>query len=361
MENWDLINKMKRYNRVRIFLLFLALTIPYTLLPIPCLAAFSAKSAGTSGAAFLKLGAGARSTGLGEAVTGVADDVNAIYYNTAGLSTLKKNEFIGMRADLFKDLQYNFFAFAYPTKKVGTFAIGLTSLNVGEIEQRGYQDSDKPDSTFSSNDTAYTLAYGMKLSVMGLPNKEEDGGLHLGVGMKAIRQTLAGESANSVGFDLGSLYEFNSLPLSLGVSVQNMGTKVKFKNESDPLPLTIKVGASYRIGREWRISGNPSGAVGIDEEAPIKNGLLMAMDLNFPRDNDASVSGGIEFTRSWLEELGTSVRAGYETGRSRQISGTGSGVSAGAGFTFKFLTFDFAWMPFGDLGNTYRYSVRLRF
>src|SRR3990167_1240689 len=78
-------------------------------------AAFTSKSAGTSGAAFLKIGAGARPTGMGGAYSAIADDVNAVYWNPGGLSTIKgKNEFVAMRAELFQSIQYNFFAFAHP-------------------------------------------------------------------------------------------------------------------------------------------------------------------------------------------------------------------------------------------------------
>ncbi|MBI5200477.1 MAG: hypothetical protein HY925_02725, partial [Elusimicrobia bacterium] len=41
---------------------------------------------GTSAASFLNLGFGARVTGLGEAVMGIADDVSTVYYNPAGLA-----------------------------------------------------------------------------------------------------------------------------------------------------------------------------------------------------------------------------------------------------------------------------------
>ena len=55
------------------------------------------------------------------------------------------------------------------------------------------------------------------------------------------------------------------------------------------------------------------------------------------------------------------LSGGYRTDRSRQIEGATSGVSAGIGLTYRFFTFDFSWIPFGNLGNNFRYSVRLRF
>ena len=315
-------------------------------------AAFTSKSAGTSGAAFLKIGAGARPTGMGGAFTGVADDVNAIYWNAAGLSAIKgKNEFVAMRAELFQGLQYNFFAFAHPMREYGTIAVGMINLNITGIESRT-TDSDAPDSTFASNDSAYSLAYAKKLTFGSLPSEDEEGGLHVGLIGKAIRQTLAGEAANTFAADFGTLYQFSG-EASLGLAVQNVGAQQKFKNEADPLPLTVNLGTSYRLGRDWLISGVRTG--------DRKNGLLLALDGHAPRDEYPSARIGMEFTHGWSESTAVSVRAGYETGRVQQIAGTETGVSAGAGLCWRFFTFDFAWVPYGNLGNTFRYSVKLRF
>ncbi len=316
------------------------------------IAAFSSKSAGTSGAAFLKIGAGARASAMGEAYTSIADDASAIYWNPSGLASLKRNEFVAMRAQLFQDLEYNFFAFAHPTKSMGTFAVGLNNLNVTDIEQRT-GDSDAADSKFSSNDTAYSLGHSMKISIFDLPGRDEDGGLQIGETLKIVRQTLSGYAANSVAGDLGVIYRCVERPASLGFVVQNLGSSAKFKNESDPLPLTIRLGSSYRIGQAWRMSGI-QGSV-------EKTGLLIALDGNFPRDNDASARLGSEYTYGWTENLASSVRGGYQTNRARQVEGSASGVSAGAGLTYKSFSFDFSWTPFGDLGNAFRYSAKLKF
>ena len=46
-----------------------------------------------TGAAFLKLGMGARPVGLGGAFTAISNDVNAIAYNPAGIAQLESNEY----------------------------------------------------------------------------------------------------------------------------------------------------------------------------------------------------------------------------------------------------------------------------
>src|SRR5207302_10246043 len=61
--------------------------------------AFGKNQVGTSGAAFLKIGPGARPAAMGEAFTGVADDIHAIYWNPAGLATLRSPELTGMHME----------------------------------------------------------------------------------------------------------------------------------------------------------------------------------------------------------------------------------------------------------------------
>ena len=130
---------------------------------------------------------------------------------------------------------------------------------------------------------------------------------------------------------------------------------MKFKQAKNlPLP---RIRTSYLLGREWNISGRDK--LGESED---RSGLLMAMDLNVPRDNDPTMRIGTDFTRGWSEGLSTSIRgSGYQVGKSGQGQFGSFGFSAGFGITYKVFSFDFAWTPAKDLGTTYRYSVRMRF
>ena len=49
----------------------------------------AAESIGTSGADFLEIGVGSRALSMGEAFTAETNDINSIYFNPAGIATLK--------------------------------------------------------------------------------------------------------------------------------------------------------------------------------------------------------------------------------------------------------------------------------
>src|SRR4029453_7116453 len=54
---------------------------------------------GTSSGGFLKIGVGARATGLGESFVAVANDPSAIYWNPAGLASMQRSEVLLSHVD----------------------------------------------------------------------------------------------------------------------------------------------------------------------------------------------------------------------------------------------------------------------
>jgi len=58
-----------------------------------------AETDGTKGAAFLKLGQGARAIGMGESFVAVGDDVNALFWNPAGIARIKERQLTFMYSD----------------------------------------------------------------------------------------------------------------------------------------------------------------------------------------------------------------------------------------------------------------------
>lgn len=296
--------------------------------------AFGSDQVGTSGAEFLKIGPGARPEGMGEAFTGLSDDIHAIYYNPAGLATLKNPELTGMHMQWFQSIQYEFAAFAYPTQNYGTWGFAVTDLHTDNIDART-GDTDQANGQFSALESAYYLSYANHVTDR----------LSLGGNVKFIRQSIDSVNANAYAADGGALYETGWHGVRLGGAVQNVGTQVKFVNESDPLPFLIRGGASVPLR---------------ETNAPdcFRN-LLLSSDIIVPRDHQAGVALGGEYTGHLFDGLSYSLRSGYQS-LNTDVTGL-SGVSMGGGLTFGRVSFDFAWVPFGDLGNTYRYALHIKF
>src|SRR6185369_11305618 len=75
-------------------------------LALPTLSQAGVEKVGTTSAAFLKLGSGARPADLGEAYVGVADDASGIAYNPAGMAQSLVGELQATHTEWFRGLRY---------------------------------------------------------------------------------------------------------------------------------------------------------------------------------------------------------------------------------------------------------------
>jgi len=290
--------------------------------------------AGTSGAQFLEIEPGARPAGMGYAFAAVADDPNAVYYNPAGLGNLKDIEATGMEDQYFQGVNYDFAALAVPLARFskntdanyGVAAASIYNLSVGGIQQRGLVETASPQGTFSSQDYAYAMSYAYALG---------DSGLSLGGTAKIVQSDLDGYNASGEAFDAGALYRKDKLSLAAGV--RDLGPGYGFAGQQDSLPRTWFLGAAYLILPGW----------------------TAAVEGDFPRDADPSYSFGTEYSYFFTKKISGALRGGYA---SQNTDGGGyAGATVGGGLGYDDVRFDFAFVPFGDLGNEYQYSLTMKF
>ena len=288
--------------------------------------------AGTSGAQFLKIGAGSRAAGMAEAYTAVADDVYSGYYNPAGLTRMTAPEFAGQHVSYFQDTSYEFLSFAFPVDRQErysrqAFGFSIYNLSVSDIERRT-RDTDAAAGLFDASSLAYALSYAYRL-------REN---LGFGGNFKYVREKIDTVSAGAVAFDLGAQYHpISDRPFDVGLSVRNMGGKLNYGQGSDPLPMGVVLGLAYSFFP----------------------GFKTGVDFTKYRDTTMLFAVGSEYSREIMNQLAGSLRFGYST-HNKDVDGL-NGICAGAGIKYARMNFDFAWVPFGDLGNTFRYTLAVRF
>ncbi|MBL0058815.1 MAG: PorV/PorQ family protein [Elusimicrobia bacterium] len=223
---------------------------------------FAGGKAGTNGAPFLQIAAGARAAALGGAYTALADDASSLMWNPAGLARVQRGELAATHTQWLQNADHDFLAGAIPTRW-GTLAVGAVTLSVPDIPKR-LTDTDAADGTFDSRDAAYSLGYGRTV------------GTHWALGLSAqyIRRTLDGSSAAAPAASLGAQWKTPFSFLTLGASLRNIGGDITFNEEGDPLPMTASVGAAARF---------------------LKDRLALALDARSVRDQDASFGLGCEY------------------------------------------------------------------
>lgn len=298
-------------------------------------------TAGTSGAQFLKLGAGARAASMGDAFTAIADDAFAAYYNPAGLSRMARPQFGGAHSAMFEGVTYQSLSFVVPfgrgegRERVETqgnkHALGLSIyyLGVGDIERRS-GDTTNAVGTFSAGDSAYALSYSYAANDR----------LSLGFNGKYIHQTIDAYSASAMAADAGVLYRVNpegERPVTVGGTVRHIGSGIGYAGQNDPLPTTVVVGAA----------------------AAVTKGFTVDLDLGKTRDSNVYAALGGEGRRVLTEGITGALRAGFNSGK--RDNGGLTGLSAGGGLSFPKAAVDVAWIPFGSLGDTFRFSLLVKF
>lgn len=281
---------------------------------------------GTSAFQFLQLGVGARPAAMGETFAGVAGDVNAVYWNPAGLAGLERGELSMTHALWLEGITYSNIAFGRQALG-GTVGLAFNILRTGDIG--------KADNTGLRLDENYSMS-----DKMGIVSYARGwGNLALGANFKYIYSGLEDEGAHSYAADLGALYSGLrpwGRKLNLGLSVQNMGTKARYVSEEAPLPLTVRAGGALELVK----------------------GLLVASDLDYVEKN-INVHAGAEYTRA-LGAFVVAVRAGYKDDTVKEL-GALSGLTAGLGVSWGDYQLDYAWNSFTDLGITHRIALGIKF
>ena len=195
------------------------------------------KGVGKYGASFLQISPSARQVAMGDAFTGLADDVNLLRYNIGGLGYVNK-PILGINFhNWFQDTEQGAISFAFPTI-YGIFGLDFVYFNEGSIVEFD-SEFKRSGLEINSNDLALTLGYGSYVKLF-------ERNISFGGGLKIIRQNLASQTATAVGLDLGVL--LRTRYISYGLTIQNLElTKLEFIDKKDNLPETYRGGIGFHF------------------------------------------------------------------------------------------------------------------
>ena len=321
--------RAKKTNRTLIWKgFFIAYLISYIFQSVFC---FAGEGAGTTAFNFLKIGAGARPVGMGEAYSALADDVNAIYWNPAGLGDITEREVTASYLSYIAGINSGYFGYALPLGR-GSLGVGVVYLDYGQIQETTLDDPDGVNlGCYRPYDLAVIVAYGCKVA----------GGLNAGINMKGVHEDIQGYTANAIAFDVGTLYDFPANDLTLACSVKNLGLQTKaFIEEKHDLPLIFDIGLGYSL---------------------LADALKIGLNLYQPQGGDFNFNIGGEYCWNKL----VSFRMGYKSIGEDLKTGSDkdsfTGLSVGLGVNMKMYQLDYAFVPFNELGNTHRLSFGLKF
>lgn len=278
---------------------------------IPFLALLFAEP-GDAGAAFLKIPVDARVVGMGEAAVAYIDNASALYYNPAGLGSVKSFDFMVMHNMWLLGMIQEYAALALPIGNIGSFGLSFNYWGSGSIQ--GFDIRGDSIASFSASDWIVDLGYGKNFGALGF-----------GFGIKYLRETNEGFSASTMSFDVGASYALPVKGLHVGLSASNLGGSLTLDQEGFSLPLQIRMGWRYGFGK-------------------------------FVLVNDYIVGDKFMFmagTEYWMADA-LALRFGYKN--DSNLDGL-SGLRAGIGVKIKKFGIDYGFAPYGRLGFSHRFTL----
>lgn len=321
----------------------------------------------SSAVPFLLISPDARASAMGDVGTALADNINAVHWNPGGLGfqssrqiSLSYSKWLPQfNADLF--VSYGTYG-QYVEDLDGTIAASIIYMNLGEFTRTA--EDGTALGKFRSNEFCLGVSYGTMLT--------DD--LGAGVQIKYIQSNLApsgiGQPGAGVGvsgaFDLGFLWTPSKLSIlganlddvmRFGINLQNVGPKMTYLNESDPLPTTLRLGVAAKL---------------YEDEF---NDLTISMDfakLLVRRDQLGSDPIPTSFVTSWgtggvetgvgmeyLYDRIVALRGGFFT--EPAVAGNRQYFTLGAGVVYELFRLDFSYILTLEenhpLANTLRFSL----
>ncbi len=292
---------------------------------------FGQAKVGTTGAQFLELGVSARAMGMAEAFTAVVDDITAVYYNPAGLTTLYGKEMAVSYVAMPADVGFGFAAFGLPLESIGgVLAFSATGLTSGDMIETTYEDGtiNGTGRSFAYNALAAGISYGRYLTDR----------FSVGFTVRGIFERAHDYGANGWSADVGTSYNTGFRNFRIGMAITNFGPDMRFIDNAYPLPINFKFG----------------GSINVLEQAD--NVLTFSAEGSHPSDNLEKFNAGAEWIFKEFVALRAGGRFNYDV----------DGFTLGGGLRVPFgeereLRVDYAFQDFGILTEVHRFTLNMAF
>lgn len=287
----------------------------------PAAGAVAQGSPSNAGALFLEFPVGARAVGMGQ--TGVADGGNgeAAFWNPAGLADLVTASFELHTVALAAGRTHAVTAY-FPNSRIGVFGGAVYLVDYGDLERT--DSSSAVIAKISPRNFEFIASFATALP----------GPITVGVNYKLITLQVdcsgdCGDLPNGDGvthaLDIGGQFAVGAHDaLTLGVTLRSLGFSLQVENrdQADPLPTRLAVGALWRTPLWQKGTGD-------------RFDLRVAADLDRPwgQDGDPAMRLGLDLGYRQIAR----VRAGYG-----QRSGGESSASIGLGLASGSIGVDLA-------------------
>ena len=311
---------------------------------------------------FLNIGVDAAALGRSKAVVATTNNVNAIYWNPAGLVGIKDYQGSLMHASYFAGIaNYNHAAFAMPIDDQSAIGISIIRFGVDDIlntteliDNDGNIDFNRI-SLFSAADYALNIAYARNLIFKDLK---------FGVNAKVVRRII-GQFASSWGFGFDAGIQFERNNWKFGLMARDITTtfnswainEEEFNKIRDAIPgqnqelpetteltkpkIQAGVARDFRIGRYFNLQTEVNLNIRFEQSNDVFSSELGSIDpaIGFQLDYDQLVYlrlgvGNFQYITEFDDSQSLSTQPNF-----------------GLGFNYKGIRIDYALTNIGSVGN----------
>ncbi len=324
---------------------------------------------GTTAANFLEMGIGSAGNAMGDAYVSAVNDVSSIYWNPAGLPSLRNNEVLFTHQPWIAGIDVSFIGAGFILPDVGTFALAITNMNYGRTEVTTMAMQDGTGETYEANEYVFALSYGRKIVQW----------FSFGASVKYVTSKIWHVSASAVVMDLGVIVDTHFLSpngkrengLKIGMSISNYGTKMQYDGIDLLQPIDIlpnengnykDIEGQYRL-QEWELPLIFRIGTSFTPVVLESHKITIAVDALHPNNNSESVNMGAEYQYKLLGYGQFKLWGGY---RGVFMDETDYGLTLGVGFQMDLINnsnikIGYAYKEMNILSNTSIYTIGFAF
>ena len=321
------------------------------------------RKSGLTGAAFLKIGVGARAVALGSAYTTITGDVNQMFWNPAG-TALKggKSQVMLSHNSWIADLSHDAVWYSRDMGNLGTLGIGIVTMGLSDIaaDRDAVPQFVLDAGTFDPNDTETSGAYDYRDLAVGITwSRHITDRLDMGLTGKMVRQSIDGVSATAYAADFGAIYRTGFYGTRLGARINNLGSDLTFYDIGAPLPLNFSIGA----------------AVDLLQNRDDGMQVTVLADATKPQDGEQLLYTAVEVQLFDMLQLRSGYKFNYQgiadekvdevDGTTFDADRTEEGLTAGLGLDLGMggydATVNYAFTSFGILDSVHQFSLQFQF
>jgi long-subunit fatty acid transport protein len=295
---------------------------------------------GTASLQFLKIGATARATGMGESFVAVANDITSLQWNPAGLVSFKDNGITASYTQWFVDTRLSYFGGVYHFGGSNAVGISVNSLSTEAMNVTTEFQPTGTGETFNFSDIAIGLSYARQMTDQ----------FSFGATVKYVQEDLGALKMNGVLGDLATFYRMGLGTSRFAIMISNFGGQISPTGE-----VNLIEGRTVNSFQKFPPPTNFQLGFAIEPIMKGDNRLTTSIQLNSPNDNAENLNIGVEYAyREYLF-----FRAGYK------INVDAENISGGVGLKFPIsfanANLDYSIANYTDLGLAQRFSLNILF